>query len=122
MNILDIIDLIKILVEHTLIDPISSLISIFSVILNIISNDFIGGFIHFCLNLFNYLSLLFIIIELFFMMFSLVNCKDEFGNKSVFKIIQNYITYHLTLIEIMFKSIMYIFSIIYKIVNTIIPM
>jgi len=102
--------------------PITLFYSIIETFFSLLTSDFIGGFLHFLTHLLDYTVLLFIIVELFFVMFSLLNSKDEYGKKSPFIIIKNYIAYHISLITLMSQSVMFIFSLIHKIVNTVIPM
>jgi len=98
------------------------IIQIFNAIYFLVTNVFIGGFIFFIFHIFESVSLVFIIIEMFIVIFALINSRDEMtGRKSPFRIMRNYISYHIFFIIGMGKILTWIINLIYSIVNTIVP-
>jgi len=98
------------------------IIQIFKAIYFLVTDVFIGGFIFFIFHIFESVSLIFIIIEMFIVIFSLINSRDEMtGKKSPFRIMQNYVSYHVFFIVGMGKLLTWIINLLYNIVNTIIP-
>lgn len=71
----------------------------------LVTNVFIGGFIHFVFNLTGYISLVFVIVEVFIVGFSLMNCTDELSGK------KSPITIMITFFGINFRIFIGIFQI-----------
>lgn len=60
----------------------------------LITNVFIGGFIHFIFNLTGYVSLVFIIIQIFIIGLSIMKSQDEYGKKNPINLMTNYFSYN----------------------------